>query len=492
MKRRVPLFIFLFTYFIFTLLTFNSYGITNDEAEEYFLGKLLYIKLRANDPVLEKNFVIDDGRSRKLLVYNRLYPALHYSFNDSENYETNHLLNLLFASTIFIASYELILRKTKQRWLALAGPLFLLLTPRFLGHIPANPKDVPFAIAYFVSLTLIILLKKHDNPFSLLVLGFSFGITQSLRIVGYSIYPVYVLYVLSSKLNFLKYKKLFKLFSRTMVIFLIGFLIHMATLPYLGADPFSHFKDLFMTGIQFPWNGEMLFGSKLISADSLPWYYLPTWIVITTPVFILFLFFNSLSQIKSKASTARLLWIAIVTNLALFFLLKPRIYDGLRHFLFLLPIISSLAALSFLKIFNQKKKLIFLGVAINILLVAISIYKLFPYQYVYFNEFVGGTKGAANKYEVDYWGASYKEVVSWLNNNIDRNIEQKVFFCGDPTQLTYYAEFPITLVKNPADAELLICHHRAENDKIFDIFSEKLFAVERVGVTLAEAKSKKN
>ncbi|GAG07352.1 unnamed protein product [marine sediment metagenome] len=117
---------------------------------------------------------------------------------------------------------------------------------------------------------------------------------------------------------------------------------------------------------------------------------------------------------------------------------------------------------------------------------------MFPYQYVYFNEFVGGTKGAANKYEVDYWGASYKEVVSWLNNNIDRNIEQKVFFCGDPAQLTYYAKFPITLVKNPVDAELLICHHRAENDKIFDIFSEKLFTVERMGVTLAEARSKKN
>ena len=106
LKKRWPLLAFIILYIFISLLTYKSYGITNDEAEECFLGKLLYTKILANDPVLERSFVIDDGKSN-LYRYDRIYQAVLYSFNESESFATYHLLNLLFASIIFIVSYEL-------------------------------------------------------------------------------------------------------------------------------------------------------------------------------------------------------------------------------------------------------------------------------------------------------------------------------------------------------------------------------------------------
>ena len=40
-----------------------------------------------------------------------------------------------------------------------------------------------------------------------------------------------------------------------------------------------------------------------------------------------------------------------------------------------------------------------------------------PYQYVYFNELVGGIDGAYGKYETDYYGLSMREGIEWLVKN---------------------------------------------------------------------------
>jgi tetratricopeptide (TPR) repeat protein len=42
-----------------------------------------------------------------------------------------------------------------------------------------------------------------------------------------------------------------------------------------------------------------------------------------------------------------------------------------------------------------------------------------PYQYAYYNEIAGGTKGAFGKYETDYFGASTREVADWMKKNLD-------------------------------------------------------------------------
>ena len=41
---------------------------------------------------------------------------------------------------------------------------------------------------------------------------------------------------------------------------------------------------------------------------------------------------------------------------------------------------------------------------------------LHPYEYVYYNSFVGWTRGAYRRYEMDYWGTSSKEMTEYINS----------------------------------------------------------------------------
>jgi hypothetical protein len=44
-----------------------------------------------------------------------------------------------------------------------------------------------------------------------------------------------------------------------------------------------------------------------------------------------------------------------------------------------------------------------------------AIINLHPYEYVYYNGLVGGTGGAYRRFEMEYWGTSYKEIAEHLN-----------------------------------------------------------------------------
>ena len=46
----------------------------------------------------------------------------------------------------------------------------------------------------------------------------------------------------------------------------------------------------------------------------------------------------------------------------------------------------------------------------------IGIAELHPYEYVYYNALMGGTSGAAEKYELDYWCVSGREAMGYVNS----------------------------------------------------------------------------
>ena len=491
-KKRIPLLIVLAVYVVYSLASFRGFGITNDEPEDYLLGSFLYTKLRANDPVLERSFVIADDGAINLSMYNRIYIAILYAISGEINYDTYHLLNLLFFSIILIVAYELLLKETGRPSLALVGPIALLLTPRLFGDVAANHKDVPFAISYFVSLVGIYLYGNKNSAKYLLILGISFGLTQSLRTVGYSIYLVYLFWLLVNQATLFS-KKVFGILTQITVVFCIGLLIHFVTLPYLAADPFSRFFELLSNAKAFPWSGEVLYLGNQLPSSELPWHYVPVWFLITTPIILLIYGMLSIKLIK-KSKLARLLWLTIVVNGVLLVISQPVLYDGVRHLLFLLPPFVLLACLSFFALLKSKwrwKKIALVLTTLNVFLILVQYTLLFPFHYTYFNEFVGYLPGANNRFELDYWGASYKPVVEQFNQHADSNRTYQLYSCGDPQQVKEYALFQYELVYDINTADLLICHRRGNNQAIIDSFnSENQFSINRLGVPLTTVKWK--
>jgi hypothetical protein len=96
------------------------------------------------------------------------------------------------------------------------------------------------------------------------------------------------------------------------------------------------------------------------------------------------------------------------------------LYDGLRHFLFLVPLLAVLAGASvsaFLRspVSRTGKVAGLLVLAVSCLVTLVDMVRLHPYESVYFNRLVaGGMKAGVDRYEGDYWCLSYKEGCEWL------------------------------------------------------------------------------
>jgi len=176
------------------------------------------------------------------------------------------------------------------------------------------------------------------------------------------------------------------------------------------------------------------------------------------PLFVvLFLFYSFVAFFKTKEKGPRrfcfIFTFALVLNLSLYFILKPVIYNALRHYLFLVPIVCILSVFGLFEFWTslksvRLKKITLLFVGINFLTLGWQFFRLYPYQYIYMNELVGWVQKGGHRFDCDYWGASLKEASQWLVTHelTDPKRLYAVQTCGVPWQETYY--FPANVVGN--------------------------------------------
>ena len=126
-------------------------------------------------------------------------------------------------------------------------------------------------------------------------------------------------------------------------------------------------------------------------------------------------------------------------------------YDGLRHFLFILPPVFIFAGFVFEFVFEQitivfeqisiratQPVWLRAGLVLLILLPGINgIVQLHPYEYAYYNSFVGGTSGVFRKYETEYWLTCYKEAMQKLDASLSQ--PANVFVLREAYIADYYS-----------------------------------------------------
>jgi len=486
---RLPLLLFVIFYVGFSLATFKDYGSTWDESDVYFRGESLYLYFQNQLDQQDINLIekiSDDGGQMGNILYNHSYGALLHGVAvmilKNTSVQTYHLLNLLFATIIYIAAYEALLKFYKNKWLALLGPIFIFLTPRFLGDTPANPKDMPFAVVFFVGVVLIYMLSNYKNTLIKgIILGLILGIAFNFRVLGvtlvliYALNSFYTLYINRGNQNLKAYLK--DEIKTLIPLILSAYFIVTITWPYIAVSPLFHTLEVLQSSKDFAWKGSLVFNGQYLSTPELPIYYVPFLIGITTPIFILLLAISSPLIVKRilKHRLYLVMASALLLNLIMYVVLKPIVYDGLRHYLFTLPLISFIAAISLIEIIKyikdkRIKLLLFTGITLNILLVVIQIFTLYPIHYIYYNEFVGGLKSASTRFETDYWGASFKEAINWLKTNEfkDKDRVYKVNTCANPSisipELQPYKERKYADWVKLEDAEYFVCYTREINN----------------------------
>lgn len=523
-KARLPLIVFILIYIFVVLNIYQDFGITWDERDAFSSGQELYNHLQGEPNGMFHRDFSKEHANVLIALYNHLYPATVYGISDkllnSTTHETFHLLNLLFPTVLFICFYELLYSRYKSSVLALSAPLLLVISGRFIGDVPTNARDGSFAILFSIALCGIYISPKiKSNILKAVVLGVLFGFALTSRVLGLTLPLIYLLFttyyhVLNKELDIRSITSLIKFGAREAlnltVVTIISLFILVTTSPYLGSNFLYNFKTMLAKSSNLISTFTVLFKGEIESASDLPFDYLPTWIAITTPIFILILFILSPIIVKRfwRNQLYSLFAIALVINILLYYFKQPVIFDAYRHYLFLYPLIVLLSSIAIIELIKKvdlrtgiaKETLkvkwnIFVAIfvtfiAINTGLVIKDLYELHPYQYLYFNESVGGLKGADGEFETDYWGATFKEAINWLEENkIEEDKTYSILTCGHPFQSAYYFSENMKWIAEFEDADFFVCYTRYyQNTETLEQYGlsdlEPVYVVERDGVGL--------
>lgn len=440
-----PIILLLALNVIIGLFTYRAYGLAWDEPLFYSYGDALGY---AYTPAewFSGNFDLnrsygasgDDHKTRGpaylLLAREFVYGLKALGADEASAW---HLVNFIFFQLGVYFLY-----RTAKRWMSTSGAFFasafFSFQPLLWGHAFINPKDPPFLTFFLASLCLgfemvdSINLDSKDKTLKIFFAAFVLGIATSIRILaplaGLLIF-VYFIFTAGNLRNLRVWRSLM-LYGFTALITML------LTWPFLWENLLKNFVDVFILMSDNPTNLSVLFGGNIYSASELPRRYLPVILAttLTEPVWPLFgvgflagywkLIKNRDSQFRRQFLSLSLVFSYFLIVLAYVLVRKPAMYDGMRHFFFILPPIFIFSGFAF-EFINENLSTFFrarhvwiqalLG-SLFILPGIMGINKLHPYEYAYYNSFIGGTDGASRNYETDYWLTCYKEAVETLNN----------------------------------------------------------------------------
>ncbi len=235
------------------------------------------------------------------------------------------------------------------------------------------------------------------------------GFTTSLRILGPLAGLIIVYFALRTK-----GKQAIPVLASYTVIAVITMYL---TWPYLWTDPLGHFIESAKVMSLYPWKGQVLFNGVGYASTALPYSYLPVLfgIQLTEPVWVLFTVGLVLAVIslREKRELIELTVLWFIIPFVGFIILRSALYDNFRQIVFILPPIFLMAGVVFEKI--KRPVLQTILIALVILPGIVDGIRLHPYEYIYYNRFIGGVNGAQNKFELDYWGISYREAAEYVN-----------------------------------------------------------------------------
>ena len=394
----------------------------------------------------------------------RFYPGFYKTlaifitkiFPKKYEIETLHLINSSFS----IMSIFGISKISSELFNKKVGKIVFVLcffNPIFFGHMAINQKDMIVAFSNIWATYLIIryLKNQHINEkrnryviLGGLAVGLGLGVriaflSSLIPIIAISIFDILFLKKMTNK-NFSNKKLTLDVFK----IFIISYILMISCWPETHKNifilPFKLFVESFngIGGVPL-----VLLNGNIFNTAETPksyliinlYYKLPEFILLSCLVFVYLIIKNkSFFDSKFKFFNEKLVLIIffiVFPNVLLFF--SPyKIYDGLRFFLYLIPYICIIPALTiYYLIINYKNRVskilltaIFSLFAYNLLI----FFSLTPYQYTYLNLLNGGFSKAHERFENDYLTISLKELVNQIPNNKDllNNKELKLTFCG--------------------------------------------------------------
>jgi len=375
--------------------------------------------------------------------------ALLHKVIPLELFETRRLLGAIVGIIGLAVTWRLG-RRVGGPLAGVAALLLLALCPTFYGHMFMNPKDAPFAVAMVILMLGLVRLAEeypHASPRTILIVGLGAGLSIGSRILG----GFAVLYALVGFMPMLieevrnlgarEAARRFAHLSYALLPGLIfGYLVMGLIWPWSIIEPGHPFQAVtyFSHFFEKPW--KEMFDGAIVSVPDMPWSYLPTLFALQLPEVLLALTIAAIiatiltlprNDVPARRKTILLmLTLAAILPIAIAMVMRPALYNGIRHFIFVIPPMTVLAGLAFargmdwLKHNRRSWQPAALAVfTFGLLLPLGEMIRLHPYQYTHFNHIAGTVRGADDRYMLDYWGLAFKQASDGLRERLDERHE---------------------------------------------------------------------
>ena len=509
---------------VLALATFDSYAISNDEEVQHRYGEMIvsYYASGLTDRSLFHfaNLYLYGGLFDVVAVLSaRALPMF-------DPYTIRHLLCALTGIGGIVAAGATARLVSGPRAGAIAAFALALCGPWY-GSMFNHTKDIPFAAA-MIGAVYFLLSASRDLPrprfrdvagFGLL-LGAALGIrVLGLLLIGYAGFAI-VLAVLTRgpKDGTVSTRERLNLFARSVIAlspaFLIGYVIMVAAWPWAALAPLNPLRGLNDFGA-FRYQIHTLLAGKIYEMADVPRWYVPAYLLIKVPLIVVAgagIALWSLLRPGPAPSTAAergrraetLLLVAIATFPVICQVLaRGPAFTGLRHFLFVVPVFAALAGIGFdalMTRYQNRRRWIARGAAVAVALAFLwnagMLIRLHPYQYLYYNQLIGGLAGASGRYVADYWVNimpeavdDLEEFVATLDEAGNRAHRYTVAVCGERLPFEKEANARLQWTEDWTKAEFFIAPTHMNCDRALD--GTVISSIARLGVRIGVVKDRR-
>jgi hypothetical protein len=285
---------------------------------------------------------------------------------------------------------------------------------------------------------------------------------------------------------------------------ILAYLVMGLVWPWSVVSPLNPFRavEYFSNFFEKPWRE--LFNGQLIPVIDMPRSYVPTLFAVQVPELLLALGLcgtagaifaivrNADRSTDGAGRRAALLAtvLAVILPVLVTIVTRPAMYNGIRHFVFVLPPFVALAGLAgahFAERLRHYGK-VAVGAGIVALIAGtaspiIDMARLHPYEYTDYNRLAGGVSHARQNYMLDYWGLSLTQASRQLLADISDRHERPprgqwtIAVCGPhpPVAVALGPRFTTTWNPKGADFAMVVGEFycaKLDAPVVFDIVRE--------------------
>ncbi|KWV60412.1 hypothetical protein AS156_28880 [Bradyrhizobium macuxiense] len=360
-------------------------------------------------------------------------------------------------------------RLTVGSWAGLTALALCLLTGYVYGNLFFAPIDVPFLFAMTWATLAIVLMVRERVPNWRLTLatGLATGLAIATR-PGGAITHAYLiggmsLCALEALLRHGRadYAELRRIALHTLLAILVAWITAIALWPWLQiGNPLTQFLEACRHFATLDTSFEFQNWGRRTFTDNVPAWYIPGQLLARLPEGFLALLLvgmavwigaagswtraaigalrrsgvAGLRPVAAELAGSRAVLVVAVAAfgpIAVLIVQGSTLYDGIRHVLFVIPMLAVVAARGLKSLMPLLRRLpivpAVLGVAYTAVIV-VTLAILHPLEYIAMNSLAGGVAGAYGRFDLDYWSLAVPEALRRLEHRIDAEGR----FAGDP------------------------------------------------------------